>query len=66
MQQDRMQYRGVNHVALVARDMAETVDFYERVLEMPFVRFMAWQRLAFRQSVAEKNRELRAKAEREA
>jgi catechol 2,3-dioxygenase-like lactoylglutathione lyase family enzyme len=38
MQQEPMQYRGVNHVALVARDMAETVDFYERVLEMPLVK----------------------------
>ncbi len=33
-----MQYRGVNHVALVARDMAETVAFYEGVLEMPLVK----------------------------
>ena len=33
-----MQYLGVNHVALVARDMAETVDFYENVLEMPLVK----------------------------
>jgi catechol 2,3-dioxygenase-like lactoylglutathione lyase family enzyme len=33
-----MQYLGVNHVALVARDMAETVDFYETVLEMPLVK----------------------------
>jgi len=32
------QYRGVNHVALVCRDMAETVDFYENVLEMPLVK----------------------------
>ena len=32
------QYRGVNHVALVCRDMAETVDFYENVLEMPLIR----------------------------
>jgi catechol 2,3-dioxygenase-like lactoylglutathione lyase family enzyme len=32
------QFRGVNHVALVCRDMAETVDFYENVLEMPLVR----------------------------
>lgn len=31
-------YTGVNHIALVARDMAETVDFYENVLEMPLVR----------------------------
>ena len=30
-----MEYRGVNHVALVCRDMAETVDFYTNVLEMP-------------------------------
>ena len=34
----RLQYTGVNHVALVCRDMAETVDFYENVLEMPLVR----------------------------
>lgn len=33
----RFEYRGVNHVALVARDMAETVDFYENVLDMPLV-----------------------------
>jgi catechol 2,3-dioxygenase-like lactoylglutathione lyase family enzyme len=33
-------YAGVNHVALVCRDMAETVDFYENVLEMPLVRSM--------------------------
>lgn len=33
-----MQYRGLNHVALVARDMAETVDFYTDVLEMPLVK----------------------------
>lgn len=33
-----MEYRGVNHVALVARDMAETCDFYENVLEMPLVK----------------------------
>jgi catechol 2,3-dioxygenase-like lactoylglutathione lyase family enzyme len=38
MATEPMQYRGVNHVALVARDMAETVDFYERVLEMPLVK----------------------------
>jgi catechol 2,3-dioxygenase-like lactoylglutathione lyase family enzyme len=35
---ERMRYQGVNHVALVARDMAETVDFYQRVLEMPLVK----------------------------
>jgi catechol 2,3-dioxygenase-like lactoylglutathione lyase family enzyme len=33
-----MQFRGVNHVALVCRDMAETVDFYTRVLEMRLVK----------------------------
>ena len=33
-----IQYRGVNHVALVCRDMAETVAFYEGVLEMPLVK----------------------------
>jgi catechol 2,3-dioxygenase-like lactoylglutathione lyase family enzyme len=33
-----MQYCGVNHVALVCRDMAETVDFYQNVLEMPLVK----------------------------
>jgi catechol 2,3-dioxygenase-like lactoylglutathione lyase family enzyme len=38
MAQERMQYFGVNHVALVARDMAETVDFYENVLEMSLVK----------------------------
>lgn len=35
---ERMRYLGVNHVALVARDMAATVDFYENVLEMPLVK----------------------------
>jgi catechol 2,3-dioxygenase-like lactoylglutathione lyase family enzyme len=38
MPEGRMQYLGVNHVALVCRDMAETVDFYENVLEMPLVK----------------------------
>jgi catechol 2,3-dioxygenase-like lactoylglutathione lyase family enzyme len=33
-----MRYCGVNHVALVSRDMAETVEFYTQVLEMPLVR----------------------------
>lgn len=33
-----MRYEGVNHVALVSRDMAETVEFYETVLEMPLVK----------------------------
>lgn len=38
MAEDPMRYCGVNHVALVCRDMAETVDFYENVLEMPLVK----------------------------
>ena len=38
MAKEPMQYLGVNHVALVARDMAETVAFYEGVLEMPLVK----------------------------
>jgi catechol 2,3-dioxygenase-like lactoylglutathione lyase family enzyme len=38
MANEPMQYLGVNHVALVARDMAETVAFYEGVLEMPLVK----------------------------
>lgn len=38
MADDPMRYCGVNHVALVCRDMAETVDFYENVLEMPLVK----------------------------
>jgi catechol 2,3-dioxygenase-like lactoylglutathione lyase family enzyme len=33
-----MVYRGVNHVALVARDMAETVKFYTEVLQMKLVK----------------------------
>lgn len=32
------EFCGVNHVALVCRDMAETVDFYENVLGMPLVK----------------------------
>ncbi len=38
MSQAPMTYLGVNHVALVCRDMAETVDFYENVLGMPLVK----------------------------
>ena len=33
-----MKSMGINHVALVARDMAETVKFYTEVLEMPLVK----------------------------
>ena len=32
------QYRGVNHLALVCRDMARTVDFYTKVLGMPLIK----------------------------
>jgi catechol 2,3-dioxygenase-like lactoylglutathione lyase family enzyme len=32
------QYRGVNHLALVCRDMARTVDFYTNVLGMPLIK----------------------------
>ena len=35
---DRIEYRGVNHVALVCKDMARTVQFYRDVLEMPLVK----------------------------
>jgi catechol 2,3-dioxygenase-like lactoylglutathione lyase family enzyme len=35
---ERFEYTGINHVALVCRDMAETVAFYEGVLEMPLVK----------------------------
>ncbi len=32
------EYTGVNHIALVCKDMAETVDFYEGLLGMPLVK----------------------------
>jgi catechol 2,3-dioxygenase-like lactoylglutathione lyase family enzyme len=35
---ERFEYTGINHVALVCRDMAETVAFYEGVLDMPLVK----------------------------
>jgi catechol 2,3-dioxygenase-like lactoylglutathione lyase family enzyme len=31
-------YGGINHLALVCRDMARTVDFYTNVLQMPLVK----------------------------
>jgi len=34
----RMELGGVNHLALVCRDMARTVDFYQGVLGMPLVK----------------------------
>jgi catechol 2,3-dioxygenase-like lactoylglutathione lyase family enzyme len=36
-----MRTNGINHLALVCRDMAETVDFYDRVLGMPLVKTVA-------------------------
>jgi catechol 2,3-dioxygenase-like lactoylglutathione lyase family enzyme len=38
MTQPAFRYQGVNHVALVCRDMQQTVDFYTRVLEMKLVK----------------------------
>lgn len=35
---DRFELRGINHVALVCRDMERTVDFYSRVLGMPLIK----------------------------
>jgi catechol 2,3-dioxygenase-like lactoylglutathione lyase family enzyme len=36
-----MRTKGINHLALVCRDMAETVDFYETKLGMPLVKTVA-------------------------
>ncbi|MBW8812395.1 MAG: VOC family protein [Caulobacterales bacterium] len=36
-----MQTKGINHLALVCRDMAETVDFYTGALGMPLVKTVA-------------------------
>ena len=36
-----MHTRGINHLALVCRDMAETVRFYTEVLGMPLVKTVA-------------------------
>ncbi len=35
---DRFDFRGVNHLALVCSDMARTVEFYEGLLGMPLVK----------------------------
>jgi catechol 2,3-dioxygenase-like lactoylglutathione lyase family enzyme len=32
------EFRGINHLALVCRDMERTVDFYSRVLGMPLIK----------------------------
>ena len=37
MASDRFKYNGINHLAFVCRDMAETVAFWEGILEMPLV-----------------------------
>jgi catechol 2,3-dioxygenase-like lactoylglutathione lyase family enzyme len=37
-QATRFELRGINHLALVSRDMARTVDFYTNVLGMPLVK----------------------------
>jgi catechol 2,3-dioxygenase-like lactoylglutathione lyase family enzyme len=34
----RYELRGINHLALVCRDMAETVEFYSSVLGMPLIK----------------------------
>ena len=34
----QFEIRGINHLALVCRDMAETVDFYTKVLGFPLVK----------------------------
>jgi len=36
-----MKTKGINHLALVCRDMAETVTFYTEVLEMPLFKTVA-------------------------
>lgn len=36
--QPTFEFRGVNHIALVCRDMAETVRFYRDVLGMPLIK----------------------------
>nr|WP_295106312.1 VOC family protein [uncultured Caulobacter sp.] len=36
-----MKTAGVNHLALVCRDMAQTVQFYSEVLQMPLVKTVA-------------------------
>jgi len=36
--EDGFEFRGINHLALVCRDMERTVDFYTGVLGMPLVK----------------------------
>ena len=35
---EQFELRGINHLALVCKDMARTVDFYTNVLGMPLVK----------------------------
>ena len=35
---EKFEIRGINHLALVCRDMKKTVDFYSGVLGMPLVK----------------------------
>src|SRR3954454_10201705 len=35
---EQYELRGINHLALVCRDMAKTVDFYTNVLGMPLIK----------------------------
>ena len=36
--EERFEFNGINHLALVCRDMGRTVDFYTNVLGMPLVK----------------------------
>lgn len=38
MSDEKLEYGGINHLALVCRDMAKTVDFYTKVLGMPLIK----------------------------
>ena len=38
MANDQYELRGINHLALVCRDMKKTVDFYSGVLGMPLTK----------------------------
>jgi len=35
---ERFEFRGINHLALVCRDMERTVEFYSQVLGMPLIK----------------------------
>ena len=42
-----MRTTGINHMALVCRDMQETVKFYTEVLDMPLVKTVARSKAAY-------------------